>query len=298
MNKQISNIIVLLTLSLLASSNAWSQGQSDDDLKIAAIEALMTAPSERSLPIVKKVLAGNHSTEVKERALFILSQTDAPESQRALLEFAANGDSELQIEAIRMIGIGGDDASLSELRSIYDAGSASVRGAVLEAFLIAGDPEAVLEIAENAEGRDFEEAVEMLGVMGASEQLRGLLGRPGATQALIEAYAIAGDFETLREMALDDSNHLMQVRAIEALGIVGGDSVDQTLMEIYRSANNKSIRDASLHGMLVADYDEGVLELYKSSDSADEKKQLLQMLVIMDSEAVWDIVDTALDGGV
>lgn len=288
---------LFVALCLSFSTTAQGQSSGEDNLKIAAIEALITAPPERALPIVRKVLAGDHSVEVKERALFILSQTDTPEAQSTLLEFATSADDALQIEAIRMIGIGGDGDSVNQLKVIYESGDARVRGAVLEAFLIAGEPDAVLEIAQQAQGRDFEEAVEMLGAMGASEQLRGLLGRPGATQALIEAYAIAGDFETLREIALDDSSQLMQVRAIEALGMVGGESVDQTLLQIYRDAKNNSIRDASLHGLMISGHEEGVLSLYRDSDSTEEKKRLLQILVVMDSDAVWDIVDSALEGG-
>lgn len=292
-----STISSLIVVVLFFSTPALGQSESDDALKFAAIEALITAPPERALPIASKVLAGEHSIRVKERALFILSQIDAPQAHAALLDFAGNGEGSLQLEAIRMIGISGNDDSLAALKSIYTSGSSQVRGAVLEAFLIAGDPQAVLDIADAAEGRDFEEAVQTLGAMGASEQLRGLLGRPGATQALIEAYAIAGDFETLREIAMDDSNPLMQVRAIEALGMVGGDAVNDTLLDLYRSAANNSVRDAALRGMMISGHEQGVLALYRDSESAQEKKRLLEILVVMESDAVWDIIDTALDGG-
>lgn len=298
MNYRIVSVIAASVLTLLSSPNIFGQELSDEGLKIAAIEALITAPAERSLPIVKKVLAGDHSTRVKERALFILSQNDSAEAQATLMTLARNTNSDLQVEAIRMIGIGGDTDSIAQLKDIYSSGSASVRGAVLEALLIAGEPEAVREIAENAEGRDFEEAVEMLGAMGATEHLKGLLGRPGTTQALIHALGIAGDAETLRELALDDSNQLMQIRAIESLGIVGGDSVDETLVQIYQEAKNNSIRDAALHGMMISGHDVGVLQLYRDSESAQEKRRLLEMLVMMGSDDVWDIVDAALEGGI
>ena len=65
-------------------------------LKIAALEALISAPPERALPLVSKVLSGNHSNEVKSRALFVLSQIELPEAQTQLLEIARSGNSELQ----------------------------------------------------------------------------------------------------------------------------------------------------------------------------------------------------------
>jgi hypothetical protein len=47
--------------------------------------------------------------------------------------------------------------------------------------------------------------------------------------------------------------------------------------------------------MLIADYDQGVLELFSESSDTEEKRELLQMLVMMDSEAVWDIIDATLE---
>ena len=38
------------------------------------------------MPLVKKVLAGDNSDEVKERALFILSQIDTAEAHSMLLQ--------------------------------------------------------------------------------------------------------------------------------------------------------------------------------------------------------------------
>jgi HEAT repeat protein len=291
---------IVITALMLALSSA-AQAQTDDDteqLKIAALEALISAPAERAMPLVNKVLAGNNSDEVKERALFILSQIDTPEAQGTLLRYAREETGSLQAEAIRMIGIGGDETALAELSGIYSAGGREARDAVLEAYLIAGDKKAVFEIAVNAEDSDdFEEAVDILGAMGARDELRELRSRTGVSETLIDAYAVSGDLETLRELARDGSDVEMQAEAIEALGMIGGEAVNQELVDIYRGATSEDIREAALDGMMIADYDAGVLELYRSSNSSAEKKELLEYLVMMDSDEVWDIVDSALDGG-
>lgn len=291
---------IVITALMLALSSA-AQAQTDDDteqLKIAALEALISAPAERAMPLVNKVLAGNNSDEVKERALFILSQIDTPEAQGTLLRYAREETGSLQAEAIRMIGIGGDETALAELGGIYSAGGREARDAVLEAYLIAGDKKAVFEIAVNAEDSDdFEEAVDILGAMGARDELRELRSRTGVSETLIDAYAVSGDLETLRELARDGSDVEMQAEAIEALGMIGGEAVNQELVDIYRGATSEDIREAALDGMMIADYDAGVLELYRSSNSSAEKKELLEYLVMMDSDEVWDIVDSALDGG-
>ncbi len=287
--------------SIAVASQAFAQTDDAEELKIAALEALMAAPPERALPLAAKALQGDHSDEVKERALFILSQIDLPGAQDLLIETAQQGSGEIRLEAIRMIGIGGNSDALSRLGGIYDGGDEDVRDAVLEAYLIADDEEAVYELAVSAANagndEDFESAVEMLGVMGAREQLRKLRESTGNSEALIEAYAISGDADSLRAIALDGSDPEVQAEAIEALGIVGGSEVNATLVEIYRASDSEDIREAALEGMLISGYDEGVLELYRSSQDPVEKRELLEYLVVMGSDEIWDIIDSALEGG-
>lgn len=290
--------LIASAICFATTSAAQSDTTRDaEELKNAAMEALITAPPDRALPLVSKVLAGNNSNELKQRALFILSQIDRPEAQEILLRFARESSGELQEEAIRMIGIGGDPDALSALNSIYESGNSEARNAVLEALMIAGDKKAVFEIALTATGHDYEQAVDMLGVMKAREELRDLRTRNGASEALIEAYAISGDYDELRKMALDGSNPALQAQAIEAMGIVGGDEVNSTLVQIFRDATTEDIREAALDGMLISGHDEGVLELYRTTEDPALKKELLEMLVIMDSDEVWSIIDSALDGG-
>ena len=293
--------LMIFTLMLLLATSVVAQEQraadASDELKEAAVEALITAPPERALPLARKVLEVNNSDRIKEKALFILSQIEDPAAQETLLGFASSADGPLQAEAIRMIGIGGNAEGLAALRSIYEGGNADVREAVLEALMIAGDKQTVLEIAMVAEGEDFEHAVDMLGVMNARAELRELRSKKGASEALINAYIISGDAQTLQQIALDGGDPEDRARAIEAMGVVGGPEVGGTLVQVYRSAGNEEIREAALDGMLIAGYDEGVLELYRSSSDPAEKKALLERLVIMDSDEVWTVIDAALEGG-
>ena len=291
--KTLSRYLILVFALLLAVS-AIAQDDAEE-LKITAIEALISAPPERAIPLVQKVLAGNSSDRVKEKALFILGHIDDPEAQATLLRFATEADGELQHEAIRMIGIGGDPEVLRNLDSVYQQGDTETREAVLEALMIAGDKRAVFEIALKAEGEDFEEAVDMLGAMDALEELRELHAQKGMSEALIDAYAISGDFESLREMALDGSDPELQAQAIQSMGIIGGDEVGTALVQIYRNAESELVREAALDGMLISGHDSGVLELYRSSTDTAQKKKLLEMLVIMDSDQVWDIIDATLE---
>ncbi len=269
---KIRKTLIIATIALLVTGVAGAQEDvenSSEALKIAALEALIAAPPERALPLAIKVLDAENTTEVKAAALFVLSQIELPEAQDRLLDVARSSDPELSVEAVRMIGIGGDPDTVAALSALYSNGDERLRGAVLEAYLIAGNRAAIFEIATNASSADeFGTAVQMLGAMGATEELRTLSETSGYTEELIQA-----------------------------LGIAGGDDVNETLMTLYRSAETDEIRGAALEGMLISGHEEGVLELYRESTDVNEKRELLQMLAIMDSDLVLEVIDAALEGG-
>lgn len=298
---------VLVTVLLLAASvDGLAQAdpaqvdnkpadRDTEQLKIAALEALISAPPDKALPIVTKVLRGRGSDELKESALFILSQMDRPEAQALLAETARSGSPPLRHEAIRMIGIGGDTSALSDL---YAGADLKTREAILEAYLIADDKDAVYRIAADAQDPDeFEAAVEALGAMGATEQLRALRNRTDMSESLIEAYAVAGDTESLLELARDGSDPERQAEAIRGLGIVGADGAGEALVAIYGGSDSPRVREAVLEGLLIAGDDEAVLQLFRQSRDDREKTELLETLVMMDSEAVWDVIDATLENG-
>lgn len=294
-------IFALLLAGMLAPALALADDDEVDDaerLKVAAIEALISAPPQRALPIVTRVLQGDDSDEIKEKALFVLSQIETQEAQDLLVEVARSGSPELREEAVRMIGINGEPAAMASLADLYRAGDEDLREAVLEAYLIADDADAVLAIAEAATTADeFESAVQTLGAMNASEQLRALRDKQGMSEALIEAYAVAGDVETLRELALDGSDPQQQADALHGLAVAGGSEANEIFMQVYRGAQDEELKEAALEAMLIADYDEGVLTLFQESQDPKEKRRLLETLVNMDSDAVWDIIDATLENG-
>lgn len=268
-----------------------------DTLKLVALEALIAAPDEKALPIVIKMLDADGNEDLKETALFVLSQIDAPEAQAKLLEIAGDAANPLRADAIRMIGIGGDEVSVKRLANLYSSGDSATREAVLEAYLIAGDVDAVYQIALSArDNEEFESAVEMLAAMGARDELRQLRQSTGNSESLIEAYAVAGDAESLLALARDESDVKTQAKAIEALGIVGGDEVDGALLEIYRNTDSDYIRNAALGGMLISGNDENVLQLYRQSNDLAEKRELLRALSAMGSDRLFEVIDETLTG--
>jgi HEAT repeat protein len=267
----------------------------DEELALAALEGLMAQPSERALPILRKVLAGPQSSLVKQRALFVLGQIDSPEARQILAQTARSSDTSLRGEAIRSIGIGGDPKALDSLMEIYNAGNGDVKNEVLQAWLIAGHKQSVYQVAVNAKSEEeANAAIRMLGVMGAGEELRKLGDKPNTSRGLLEAYAISGDFASLRKVAEGNGDRELRLVAIRNMGIVHGDDSRTALREIYTRATDGEIKEAALQGLLISGDEKGVLALYRAAKSPEEKRSLLRKLSMFDGDAALEAIDQAL----
>jgi HEAT repeat protein len=268
----------------------------DEELALAAMEGLMAQPADRALPIIKKVLAGSQSTLVKRRALFVLSQINGPEALDILTQTARSSDADLRGEAIRSIGIRGDPKALDALQPIYNAGDADVKEEILQAWMIAGRKEAVYQAALNAKTEEeANDAIRMLGVMGAADELRKLGDKPNAAGGLVQAYAISGDLASLRKIAEGTGDRDVRVDAVRSIGIIGSDAARTALREIYTRSTDDEIKDAALKGMLIAGDEQGVLTLYRGAKTGEEKRALLRMLSMMDGDAALQAIDAALE---
>lgn len=298
MYKQLKLFFVfLITLSVATVNAQGNSAREKEELQMIALEALIHIPEEQALPKVLTLLEGDGSDELKKSALFVLSQMDSPEAAAALLDFAKNGSGEAQEEAITMIGINGDATALAALPEIYVAGNEEIREAVLEAYLIADDVEGVFAIAMNATDEDdYEDAVEILAVMEAHDKLAQLREAKGTSEALVDAFIISENYEELEKLARDGSDPDVQEEAIQAIGIVDHPNAEALLVEIYNASDDEDIREAALEGMFIGEHDQALLELYRSSTSTRDKGEILEALVMMDSELAMEVIDAALAG--
>jgi len=286
--------LVALTVCGLAQAQKPTP---DEELALAALEGLMAQPGERALPILKKVLGGTQTTLIKQRALFVLSQLDSPEAQQILLQTSRSTDPAMRAEAIRSIGIGGNEKSLDALQEVYKTGDGAVKQEVLQAWLIAGRKEAVYQAAVDAKtDEEAKRAIHILGAMGATEELRKLGNRPNPSSGLLEAYAISGDLESLRKLAEGTGDRSVRIEAVRRIGIIDGDAARQALRQLYANSTDPEFREAALQGLLIAGDEQGVLALYRAARTSDEKRALLRVLSTLDGDAALNEIDAALAG--
>lgn len=262
-------------------------------LAIAALEGLMAAPPERSLPLLKRVLGGPKSELVKARALFVLSQVDSPESETILLDVVRKGPPALRGEAIRMIGISGRPAAIESLKSIYTAEPA-LRQDVIGALMIAGRKDVLLALAQRAEGEELTALTQTLGAIGAVAELR-TLGKSGKGSAdLARAYAIAGDLASLEALAGSAEDPALRLEAIRSLGMIDRPEARAALGRLYRERRDPATREAVLQGLMIAGDEAGLLALYRAAEAPEDQRQILRVLTMLGGDAAMKAIEAAL----
>ena len=274
----------------------------DEDLAEVALEGLMSAPPERALPLLKKVMQGSHSTKLKKRALFVLSQLDDGAGLDVVVDAAkGTADPELREEAIRILGISGEDRAIERLRELY-ASSKDVheKRQIIEAYLVADRKDLILAAAlGEADPGVRAHAIQTLGELDASEELRQLFDTTkddANRRAIVDALGVAGNSEALAAIAGNAQQpEDIRIAALHALGVAGDRGGEDALVKLYGQANTPALRDAVLQGLLVSGDSDGVLTLYRSAKSVDEKKTLLRTLTLMGDDAAIDAIEAALD---
>ena len=279
--------------------NPGTSSEDDEELASIAVEGLMSAPPDRALPLLKKVLQGNHSTKVKKRALFVLSQLGNDAALDVVIDAAkASPDPELRAEAIRMLGVSGENRAIERLREIYaQSKDAHEKRQIIDAWLVADRKDLVLASARSETDPSVRaKAIETLGALDASAELKQLFD---VTQdadnrhAIIQALGVAGNSDALAQIAGDAKlPEATRKEALQSLGVAGA---DDKLVQLYKQATTPGLREATLQGFIVAGDSVGVLELYRAAKTVDEKKALLRTLTVMGDDSAIEAIEGELD---
>ena len=287
--------------TVLAASESRKEARraptDDEALALAALEGLMSMPADKAMPILKRVLSSNQSTLVKERALFVVSQFDTPEAGQLVAEIAKQRDHPLRREAIRNIGIGGNAASLAALKDVYASGDDAIKKEVLNAWLVADRRADVYQVALSAKTEaEADRAIQVLAAMGARDELRKLGTERKSSKGLMEAYAVAGDVQSLKRIADTAPDAATRAEAIRRMGIVGTAEANKIMRDTYLAATDSKVKAAALEGLLIAGDQQLVLDLYKSAKTPEDKRAVLRTLTAMGGDAALGAIDQALGG--
>jgi len=227
-----------------AGQKVSPESESDEDLKLMAINGLMQSDSERAMPLLENLLKGAQSPKLKERALFVLAQSSAPKAQQLLEQVArGGGNPDLQAKAITYVGVArrkqgaGNGQLLSEIYA--STNDANVKRAILSAYMASHDTEHLLQVAKTEKTPELRiGAIRFVGVSGgagdalvplyASDQDRQV------KQAIVETLFARGNAKALVDLARSEKDPEMKKIIVRFLSTMKGKEATDYLMEILK----------------------------------------------------------------
>lgn len=269
--------------------------EANEELKLMAIQSLMNSDEARAIPMLKKILdSPSESARVKEKALFVLAQSDSAQAQQ-LVGAVARGQSyaPLQVKAIEYLAVHGGSANNQTLEQIYRSSTdRRAKRAVLQAFIVSGSEQSTLAVIR--EERDPElrgQAIHNLGAMGATAELRQLFQSSTSVEdkeKVIEALGMTGEVAVLSEIARTPGNNRVRRRAIHGLGISGETGSRETLVAVYSSDKDPEVREAVIEALFIQDAARELVQLARKETDPQMRRELVEKLSLMDSKEAQD----------
>jgi hypothetical protein len=278
-----------------ASGQAVSPAsQDDEELKLMALRGIMQSDPEQALPVIEKMLTGTNSPKVKDRALFVLSQSHAARAREIIAGVArGNANPDLQLRAIRYIGIMGGPDNRQVLGDVYKSSNdPAVKRSILRSFMTANDRERLFAAAKGeTDGSLRGEAIRQLGVMHASSELAQLYQSeavPDLKKSILQAMFVGGDSDKLIELARSEKDPELRKSAIRNLGLMKRTGTSEALTGIYASDAPVDVKKAVINALFLQNNATGLVSLARAEKNVELKKDIVSKLSIMKSKEATD----------
>jgi len=227
------------------------------------------------------------SEETKVAALEAYFLAGDTQTLRRVLETETN--PELRKTAIRGIAMEDGEGASALLESIYDkATSIEEKKVILESLVMMDDAQDLaLKIVRTETDIELRrDAIHMLGVMEATEEMGALyasIGQLELRKLILESMMIADDIDGLQKVLQSETDEELRAQAIQMLAVSDDEDAAQYLVGLYPRASHTE-KKAVIQSMMIMENVEGLIGLLKTETDPELKREMLQMLTIMDSE--------------
>jgi HEAT repeat protein len=270
------------------------EAAADEDVKLMALNALLAADSARAIPMLERFLSSSGSRKLRDRALFVLTQSGAPEARAIVVDIAkGRRQPELQRSAIRYLGVFGSAQSRQALSEIYaGAADASVKKSVLQAYMVAGDKQSLLAAARGETSADLRQsAIRQLGAMGAQAELWEMYRAESdvaTKKSILHGMFIGGGDQRLIDLSRTEQNPELRRSIVRNLGLLGTPRTGETLVALYRSDPDPGIRREAIQGLFLQGNATALVQLARAEKDPALRKELVSKLSLMNTKEAVD----------
>jgi tetratricopeptide (TPR) repeat protein len=262
----------------------------DEELKLMALNGLMNGGDpERALPMLEKFLQGSQPPKLKEKALFVLAQSDSPKAHQILGQIARGGSNpDLQMKALNYLGIMGSRENRQILADIYgSSGDTNVKRAILHSFMVSGDRDHLLQAARSEKNADLRmEAIHQLGISGGQSELWQLYQvEPSidVKEHILHSMFVGGNSDKLIEVARNEKEIRLRKAAIHSLGIMG-EQTGPALLSMYATEKDSGLRGDIVNALFVQGNAKALVDLARKETNPETKKMIVSKIAVMGSK--------------
>jgi HEAT repeat protein len=264
----------------------------DEDLKLLAIQSLMNSDPERAVPLLEKIIMGNYPPKLKDKALFVLSQSNSDKAQQILMGLAkANNQPDLQKRAIRYLAMNGNAHNRVVLKEIYSSSTdIGVKKTVIQAWLMCSCKEDVAALAKTEKNPELRrEAIRYLGMMGGRAELMEFYKNSPdveTREAAVGAMLLCGCSHELAEIVKTEKDPNVLDKAINTLGLVGGPESLAALTTLYGGQADISTKKKVINALFLHGAGKEMVALARKETNPELKRALIQKMSIMNSPEI------------
>lgn len=252
----------------------------NEDVQLAALSALLTMDNDRTIPVLREVMAKRDvcSAPLRRRAVLLISRSRSPDAVALLVETARNDpEPEIRQQAVLYLGNMQSDAARTELQRILREGdNVDLQARALTALAHRRDQDGTAILREYARRGGAPIELRRQAILQLTAR-----GRDGADDSFLrELFASTPEEELRYAIILAMSRNQSAETANWLLGIAADRTqpIDVRKQALYIGGRS---------GAIPADR---IASLYRSFDDAEMKKQVLFTLARRDDPAVLDLL--------
>lgn len=214
-----------------------------DELKLLALNGLMNTEPSKALPLLEKVIDGTSDAAVKDRALFVLAQSNSPTAIATLTRIAqSNADTSVREHAVRYLGMMGGQKGAAALAQIYaTTDSTAIKRNILRSYMIGGDTTQLIAAAKSEKNPELRrDAIRELGLGGSPQALAALTGMyqgvrdRTASGAVIQALFLHGSAQELVALARKETDPQLKEDIVQKLSLMHNPIATAYLEELLK----------------------------------------------------------------
>lgn len=267
-----------------ASGQSVSTDVADDDVKLLALRGLMQSDPEVAVPAIERILQGNSSVRVKDRALFVLNQNRSTRARDIITGVARSASNpELRLSAVKYLGQRSDPESIKILADMYaSTNDVDVRRQILRSLGAANARDRLLGVAKSEKSPELRAiAVQQLGAARGGAELEELYRSEtdkDVKQRILNSFVAANATDKLAAIARSEKDPDLQRAAIRSLGATNRPEALDALMSIYQSDAQLETRRSVIQALSIHQNCSGLVGLARSEKNPDLRKEIVQRL--------------------